>query len=184
MKSKLPLILFLSLMLAVGYLTSVQAVTDAELDALEKQLEQQELEEKQQAELEVKRKAESEKQRLEETKRITEEKEAKAKADANRVADEKRKAEVEVMRKAEEEAEASAAAAAVEAAADAVAAEVVGFDVVDARGRYRYRGTVEPGQTVVADNDGVTCSVSKDGRFRCRGRGLTPNATVTITIQQ
>jgi septal ring factor EnvC (AmiA/AmiB activator) len=174
--------LIVCLVLMVGYLTSVQAVTDAELEALEKQIEQQEAEEKQQAELEVKRKAESEKQRLEETKRITEEKEAKA--DANRVADEKRKAEVEVMRKAEEEAEASAAAAAVEAAADAVAAEVVGFDVVDARGRYRYRGTVEPGQTVVADNDGVTCSVSKDGRFRCRGRGLTPNATVTITIQQ
>jgi len=36
------LILFSSLILTISYLTSVQAVTDAELEALEKQIEQQE----------------------------------------------------------------------------------------------------------------------------------------------
>ena len=45
MKSKTILILFSSLILTVGYLTSVTAVTDAELEALEKQIEQQEAEE-------------------------------------------------------------------------------------------------------------------------------------------
>jgi len=42
MKSKMTLILLSSLILTVGYFTSVQAVTDAELEALEKQIEQQE----------------------------------------------------------------------------------------------------------------------------------------------
>ena len=42
------------LILSVGYLTTVQAVTDAELDALEKQIEQQEVEENLKAEAEAK----------------------------------------------------------------------------------------------------------------------------------
>jgi len=50
--------LIVCLILAVGYLTPVQAVTDAELEALEKQIEQQEVDEKKKAEEEVKRKAE------------------------------------------------------------------------------------------------------------------------------
>jgi len=73
MKSKLTLILLSSLILTVGYPTSVTAVTDAELEALEKQLEQLESEEKQKAEAAAKRKGELEKQRLEEIKRIAEE---------------------------------------------------------------------------------------------------------------
>ena len=84
----------------VGYLSSVQAVTDAELEALEKQLEQQEVEEiqrdkaeaKKKAEAEAKRKAEVEKQRLEEIKRIAEEK---------RMAEEARLAEIERQNKEE-----------------------------------------------------------------------------------
>ena len=47
MKSKTAHSLIISLILTVGYLTSVTAVTDAELEALEKQIEQQEAEEKQ-----------------------------------------------------------------------------------------------------------------------------------------
>jgi len=87
--------LIVSLILMVGYLTPVQAVTDAELEALEKQIEQLESEEKQQAEekrkagaaakrkaeqkrkvnaeAEKKRLAELEKQRIEEEKHLLEE---------------------------------------------------------------------------------------------------------------
>ncbi len=50
MNPKTTLILFSSLILAVGYLTHVQAVTDAELEALEKQIEQQEAKDKKQTE--------------------------------------------------------------------------------------------------------------------------------------
>jgi len=60
------------------YLTSATAVTDAELEALEKQIEQQEAEEKKQAEAEAKRKAE---------------------AEAKWKAEQKRKAEVEAEKK-------------------------------------------------------------------------------------
>ena len=58
MESKTTLVLFISLLLTVSYLTTVNAVTDAELDALEKQLEQMETEEKEQAAAEEKKKAE------------------------------------------------------------------------------------------------------------------------------
>ena len=50
--------LIISLILTIGHLTSVQVVTDAELEALEKQIEQQEVDEKKKVEEEVKRKAE------------------------------------------------------------------------------------------------------------------------------
>jgi hypothetical protein len=53
----------------VGYMTSVTAVTDAELEALEKQLEQQEAEEIQKIESEMKEKAEEEVKRKAEEKR-------------------------------------------------------------------------------------------------------------------
>jgi formylglycine-generating enzyme required for sulfatase activity len=76
--------LIVCLILTVSYIASVQAVTDAELEALEKQIEQQEAEEKKEAEAKAKRKAEEKR---------------KAKAEA------KRKAEEEVKRKAEAEAE-------------------------------------------------------------------------------
>ena len=88
--------LIVCLILTVGYLTSVTAVTDAELEALEKQIEQQEVEENQKAEAEAKRKAVLEKQRLEKAKRVAEEKrkaEAQRQEEAKRVAEEKRKEE-------------------------------------------------------------------------------------------
>ena len=72
MKSKTAHSLIISLILTVGYLTTVQAVTDAELEALEKQIEQQEAEEKQKAEAEAKRKAELIRKRLEKEKRLAE----------------------------------------------------------------------------------------------------------------
>jgi len=93
MKSKTTLILISSLILTVGYLSSAQAVSDAELEALEKQIEQLETDEKKQADAAEKKKAESEKQRLEETRRIAEEK---------RLAEEARQAELERQRKEEE----------------------------------------------------------------------------------
>ncbi len=49
------------LVLTSSYLTSVNAVTDEELEALEKQIEQQEAEEKKQVEDEAKRKADAKK---------------------------------------------------------------------------------------------------------------------------
>jgi hypothetical protein len=99
MKSKTAHSLFACLILTVSQLTLVHAVTDAELEALEKQIEQLEAEEKQQsdaakkkkaeaeakykaeqkrkanAEAEKKRLAEREKQRIEEGKRLAEESE-------------------------------------------------------------------------------------------------------------
>jgi len=60
MKAKTTHRLIISLILTAGYLTSVHAVTDAELEALEKQIEQLESKEKKQAEAEAKRKAEAE----------------------------------------------------------------------------------------------------------------------------
>jgi tetratricopeptide (TPR) repeat protein len=96
MKSKTPLILFSILLLTVGYMTSVTAVTDAELEALEKQIEQQEEEEKQ--------KVETEKKRVETEAKYIDEQKRKAKAEAKRKTEleEKRKAEVEAKKKSEE----------------------------------------------------------------------------------
>ena len=96
MKSKTIHSLIVCLILTVGYLTSVTAVTDAELEALEKQIEQQEAEEKQQAEEKIKAEA----KRKAEQKRKTEA-EAKRKAEAE--AEKKRLAEMKAKRKAEEE---------------------------------------------------------------------------------
>ena len=107
MKSKTAHSLIISLILTVGYLSPVQAVTDAELEALEKQIEQQEMEEKKQAEAEAKRKVEQKrkaevearKQEEAETKRNAVE-EAKRKAAAE--AEKKRLAELERQRQKEE----------------------------------------------------------------------------------
>jgi len=79
-------------MLTVSYLTPVNAVTDAELEALEKQIEQMEAEEKEQAEAEEKKKAEDEAKRIADQKR-------KANAEAER----KRLSELEKQRREEEE---------------------------------------------------------------------------------
>jgi hypothetical protein len=81
-KSNTSLSVTLCLILTVTYPGFVQAVTDAELEALEKQIEQQEIDEKKQAEATEKKKAETE---------------------VKRKAKEKRKAEVEAKRKQEEE---------------------------------------------------------------------------------
>ena len=56
MKSKTTLSLIVCMILMDGNLSHVHAVTDAELKALEKQLEQQEAEEKKQAKAEEKKK--------------------------------------------------------------------------------------------------------------------------------
>jgi hypothetical protein len=97
--------LIVCLILMVGHLTSVQAVSDAELEALEKQIEQLESDEKKQAEAAEKRKieaaakrkaeADAEKKRLIEfeQKRIREEKRKKEEA---------RLAELEQQRQEEE----------------------------------------------------------------------------------
>ncbi len=84
--------LIFCLFLTVGNLSHVHAVTDAELEALEKQIEQLEAEEKRQAEAEKQKKAEAEAKRKSEQKR-------KANAEAER----KRLAEQEKQRIAEEE---------------------------------------------------------------------------------
>ena len=92
MKSKTTLVLFIGLVFTVSYLTPVNAVTDAELEALEKQLEQLESEEKKQAEAAEKRKADAEVQYKAEQKRK-----------ANAEAEKKRLSELEKQRIAEEE---------------------------------------------------------------------------------
>jgi len=112
--------LIISLILTVGYLTPVQAVTDAELEALEKQIEQQEAEEKRQAEaklekqqlleekrllekqVEEMRKLEAEKKQLAEQKRLEEEEEKKM--EEARLAElERQRQEEEAKKRAEEE---------------------------------------------------------------------------------
>jgi len=87
------------LILTVGYMSHVYAVTDAELEALEKQIEQLETDEKKQAEAAVKKKAEAKRKA---------EQQRKANAEAEEEA--KKRAEAEVMRKVEEEAKKKAEA--------------------------------------------------------------------------
>ena len=103
MKTKMTLLLFSSLILTTGYFPNIYAVTDAELEALEKQIEQQETEKKKQIEAEVKRKAEAIRKAEGEAKR-----KAEAKAEKNRIAElekqrlEEAKQVSEEKRKAEE----------------------------------------------------------------------------------
>ena len=73
MKLKTALSLIISLILTVGYVNNVQAVTDAELEALEKQIEQQEAVEKKKNEAEAKGKAEQKRKVEVEAKRKEEE---------------------------------------------------------------------------------------------------------------
>jgi formylglycine-generating enzyme required for sulfatase activity len=108
MNSKATLTLLSGLILSVSYLSHVHAVTDAELEALEKQIEQQEAEEKKEAEAKAKRKAEErkavlEKQRLEvEQKRLEEER--RQLEEEKRELEKTRQAELE-RKQQEEEAE-------------------------------------------------------------------------------
>lgn len=94
MKSKMVHGLIAYLILMVGNLSSVQAVTDAELEALEKQIEQQEAEEERKAEEEL------EKQRLLEEKRLAEK---QAEEKRKQEAEKKRLAEIEQQQLKEEE---------------------------------------------------------------------------------
>jgi len=98
MKFKMKHILFICFLLPVSSLTYVAAVTDAELEALEKQIEQQEAEDRQRTDAEAKAK---------EAVRMKKEAEAKARADAEakRKADEDKQVKLEKQRK---EAEAKA----------------------------------------------------------------------------
>jgi len=85
--------LIVCLIIMIGYINHVEAVTDAELEALEKQVEELEVDEKKKAEEEVKRKAE-EKRKVEveaEQKRVEEEK--RKAEEARLAAEEKRKPE-------------------------------------------------------------------------------------------
>jgi len=87
------------LILTNGYVNRVEAVTDAELDALEKQIEQQEVEEKQKVEADGKRRAEAEK--LAEEKKRLEEERAKLEEEKRKL-EEARLAELERQRREEE----------------------------------------------------------------------------------
>ncbi len=106
MKSKMAHSLIVCLVLMVGHLTSVTAVTDAELEALEKQIEQQEAEEKKQVEAEEKKKVEIEAKRNTETEA---EKKRLIELEQKRIEEEKRKkeearlAEIERQRQKEED---------------------------------------------------------------------------------
>jgi chemotaxis protein histidine kinase CheA len=100
MKSKNTLILFSSLILVVGHLTTVAAVTDAELEALEKQIEQLESEEKRQAEAAENKKAEG-KRKAEQKRKAEAEMEKKRLAEQKRI-EEARLAELERQRKEKE----------------------------------------------------------------------------------
>ena len=74
MKSNSALILFFSLILTSSYLTTVHAVTDAELEAIEKQIEQIEAEKKKKVDVEAKRKAEQKLKAIAEAKKEEEKK--------------------------------------------------------------------------------------------------------------
>jgi hypothetical protein len=95
MKSKTVHYLIISLILMVAHLSSVTAVTDAELEALEKQIEQLESKEKKQLEAAEKKKAVAAAKRKEEIKR-------KAEAEAKRKAEELRLTELERQRQEKE----------------------------------------------------------------------------------
>jgi len=99
MQSHTTLILLSSLILTVGYLSPAKAVTDAELEALEKQIEQLETDEEKQAEAAAKRKAEAEK--LAEEKKRLEEERAKLEEEKRKL-EEARLAELERQRREEE----------------------------------------------------------------------------------
>jgi hypothetical protein len=101
MKSKAAHSLIVSLILTVGYLSPAQAVSDAELEALEKQIEQQESEEKKQAKAEEKKKAE-EKRKAEAEKKQLIELEQKRIEEEKRKKEESRPAELEQQRQEEE----------------------------------------------------------------------------------
>jgi 5'-3' exonuclease len=94
MKPTYLLFLLSCLVLTSSYLTSVHAVTEAELEALEKQIEQQEVDEKKKAEEEAKKIAEENRKLKAEKKRLAEEK-MKRKAEENKLLAEQEKQRLE-----------------------------------------------------------------------------------------
>lgn len=98
MQIKMKHIFITGFILSVTGLTAVKALTDAELEALEKQIEQQEAENQANAAAEAKRKAEAKRQAQEA---------AREKAEEQRRAEDeaRKKAEIEAKRKTEQEAE-------------------------------------------------------------------------------
>jgi len=96
MKSKTAYRLLVCLIITIGHVSIIHAVTDAELEALEKQLEQLESEESKLVDDEAKKKAEAEAKRRVEQKR---KKEGEAKKQAD---EEERKAEDERLREEQE----------------------------------------------------------------------------------
>ena len=103
MKSKIIHGFIISLILMVGHLTSVTAVTDAELEALENQIKKLEKDEKNQAEATEKKKAEAEAKRKAEIKSKAEA-EAKGKAEEARLSElGQQRQEEEAKKRAEEE---------------------------------------------------------------------------------
>jgi len=96
-------ILFICFLLSVFSLTYVAAVTDAELEALEKQIEQQEAEAKRKAEEKRKAKVEAKRKAKEETKRLEEEQKRKVEEEKQLAEQEKRRREEEKRLLAEEE---------------------------------------------------------------------------------
>ncbi len=83
----------------VGYLTRVHAVTDAELEALEKQIDQLEEEENMQAEVKEKKKAEVEKKRLSELEKRRQEEQSWLEEERRKLKQERR--DLEEARQAE-----------------------------------------------------------------------------------
>jgi len=106
MKSKTIHSLIVCLILTVGYFSPALAVTDAELEALEKQIEQQEMEVKKQTKSEEKKKAEAEAKRKAEHKRKVEtemEKKRSAELEQKKKEEAERKRLAEEMKRKEEE---------------------------------------------------------------------------------
>lgn len=103
MKSRTAYRLIISLILTVGCLIPVHAVTDAELEALEKQLEQLESEKLKQVDEEAKQKAEAEAKQRAEQKRKNE-------AEAKRQAEEQKRIAEDERLRTEQEARAQAEA--------------------------------------------------------------------------
>ena len=76
----------------------------------------------------------------------------------------------------------AAPAAPAEAEVPASAETIVATAQVDRRGRVRIPGRVTPGQEVMADLAGVSCTTRRSGIFRCNGRNLEPGQQVTIRL--
>jgi len=98
MKSTTAISFIVYLIITVSYPVNIHAVTDAELGALEKQLEQLESEELRQVDEEAKKKAEAEAKKRAEQKRMKETEAKRQAQEENRKAEEKRLREEQEMR--------------------------------------------------------------------------------------